>query len=95
MGFGLEALKGRSVVNARICDGCQSARSQKWLISHAFFSMPLSRDTLPTKVQRTLLGFIHIKADLGLRVAVNEKAKDATHKYQQVRVSRKPVLYAS
>ena len=49
---------------------------------------------LPRKVQRTL-GFIHIKAVLGLRVAVNEKAKDATHNYQQVSVPHKPVLYAS
>ena len=56
-------------------------------ISHAFFSTPVSRDTtLPRKVQRTL-GFIHIKAVLGLHVTVNEKSQRC---YTQLSASKRP-----
>ena len=75
MKLGLKALKGWSVVNARSHNGCRSARSQKWLIHHDFFLVPESRDTaLATKVQWPL-GFVYIKAVLGLRFAVNEKSQ--------------------
>ena len=50
------------------------------------FSTPVSRGTtLPRKVQQTL-GFIHIKAALGLRVAVNEKSQT---RYTQLSASKR------
>ena len=95
MKLGLKALKGWSVVNARSHNGCRSARLQKWLIHHDLFSAPESSETmLATKVLWPL-GFVYIKAVLGLRFAVNEKSQKRYTLLLTSKRSRKVVLYAS
>ena len=74
-------------------EGRRSTRSQKWLIGHVFFSMPMKKDTtLATEVQRTS-GFIPVKTVPRLHVDVNEKnqrwyTQQATNKLSAKRSCR-------
>ena len=89
MGVGLEALKGWSVVNAKAMMAVDRLDRDNDLLATLSFSTSVSRDTtLPWKVQRTL-GFIQIKAVLGLLVAVNEKSQ-RRYSYTQLSASKRP-----